>query len=162
MYKYSMPLPQRRQLITQRLKEGPVTSQDDLAAWLATRGLTVTQATISRDFRAIGVVKGSAGYALPDAAHTASVSDNGTELDTLLARHVLSFNVADALVVLKTAPGHANVLAWALDLTPPKDCVGTIAGDDTIFVATNSRSAASKLASRLRARAGFDDRQRHR
>ena len=159
-YIYAMPQSQRRQWIIERLGQGPVASQEELAAWLATHGQSVTQATISRDFQAIGVVKGPAGYALPGAVHAVSASGNGVELDTLLTRHAVAIDVADALVVIRTAPGHAGLLASALDRWPPKSTVGTIAGDDTIFVATASHTAASKLAMHLTQRAGLRRRSR--
>ncbi|MCZ6835749.1 MAG: arginine repressor, partial [Planctomycetota bacterium] len=120
----------------------------------------VTQATISRDFRALGVIKGPMGYALPGTHALDSFPDEIGELESLLTRHASCIETADSLVVIKTAPGHANLLAVAFDRWPPKSVVGTIAGDDTIFVATNSRTAASKLTTELRRRAGMRSRPR--
>lgn len=146
------------------LRAGPAPSQELLARALARMGLRATQATISRDLHALGVIKGPAGYTLPESVvATAAVQGpggEGNELDALLRRHAVSIVPADSLVVVRTAPGHANLLALAFDRWPPDQALGTVAGDDTIFIATASRAAARRLTARLLARAGLRPRSR--
>lgn len=152
---------QRLQWIRERLETGPVESQEQLARLVARRGGAggrVTQATISRDLRTLGVLKGRDGYYLPGAVGRGP--GDATELDALLRQHAVAITPAEALVVVNTAPGHANVLASAMDRWPPDEAVGTLAGDDTIFVATSSRAAASRLTGKLLARAGLRRRSR--
>ena len=96
----------------------------------------------------MGVLKGPRGYVLPDAA--LFVPDAAPEASVSVIRsHVLTAIVADSIVVLHTAPGHADVVAVELDRWPPRGVVGCIAGDDTVFLATTSRTAAQKVASSI-------------
>lgn len=159
-----MPGPERRRrVIADLLSRRRVRSQEELRALLADRGLDVTQATLSRDLRALDVRKSPAGYHLPDAPGPAptpsSAPDPASDADPLrraLGAYLLDARVGEGLVVLRTAPGHAQPLALALDRDPPAGVLGTIAGDDTIFVAADPASAdAAELADRLRTLAGF-------
>jgi len=138
----------RRDLIARHLRTNPAQSQASLASYLREHGIKTTQATVSRDLTAMGVLKGPEGYILPNdapiapgAAPEASVS--------VIRSHVLTAAQADSIVVLHTAPGHADVVAVELDRWPPRGVVGVIAGDDTIFLATTSKAAAQKVASTL-------------
>ena len=149
----------RRHLIGEILSRGPVASQDALLAALRAAGEEVTQATVSRDIRALGVVKGPSGYALP--GDVPGVVSNGhaaarglDELGRVLRQHVLRVLPAEALVVLRTAPGHASIVGAALDQSPPAGMVGSISGDDTVFIATSSRTSARTLGKALSALVG--------
>ncbi|MFT5424291.1 MAG: transcriptional regulator of arginine metabolism [Phycisphaerales bacterium] len=137
---------------------GPVPSQDDLAAVLADAGEATTQATISRDLKAIGALKGPMGYTLPSMSFRASLPAtpyNGNSQGTVFSTHIHRVARADSMVVLHTAPGHAQVVAAEIDKSPPPEAVGTIAGDDTIFIATQSVQAAGQLAERILESAGL-------
>ncbi len=123
-----------------------MSSQEALARALEDAGEPVTQATISRDLAALGVVKGRTGYVLPSEAARAG---EGEDVGRALRRHATSVAQADALVVVRTAPGHAALVGDVLDRSPPAGCVGTIAGDDTVFVATPGRRDARALAALL-------------
>ena len=140
----------RRELIARHLRTNPAQSQASLAEILLEHGIETTQATVSRDLAAMGVLKGPRGYVLPDAAPFAPDAAPEASL-SLIRSHVLTAIVADSIVVLCTAPGHADVVAVELDRWPPRGVVGCIAGDDTVFLATTSRSAAQKVASNIRA-----------
>lgn len=129
----------RRALIRQLVGGRAIATQEELRAMLAERGHDVTQATLSRDLTHLNAKRGVNGYELPDAGAPAvlpelirSVDDNGT------------------LVVIHTAPGAAQVVASALDRAKPADILGTIAGDDAIFVAPARGVAAGRLAKRVR------------
>ncbi|MEC7128916.1 MAG: arginine repressor [Planctomycetota bacterium] len=127
-----MPRDARRHLLTQLLNAGSVRTQEELATALADAGEAATQATVSRDLAAIGAVRGPGGYSLP-GGFTPSAPVFGAPLETALQRHLFTRTIAGTMVVLRTAPGHASLLASKLDATPPEGMVGCIAGDDTIL-----------------------------
>jgi transcriptional regulator of arginine metabolism len=119
--------------------------------------MEATQPTLSRDVRALGLVKGPSGYLPPSelassaAADTASISGRRlARLDRLVHQFVVSVETAGALVVLHTPPADAQPVALAIDGAGLEEAAGTIAGDDTIFVAARSAAAAEALARRLR------------
>jgi transcriptional regulator of arginine metabolism len=128
----------RRTLIKALVGSQSIATQEELRAVLAERGHDVTQATLSRDLAQLGAHRTAHGYELPDAPAALlpdlvrSVDDNGT------------------LVVIHTAPGAAHVVASALDRAKPIEILGTIAGDDAIFVAPARGVAANRLAKRVR------------
>ena len=138
----------RRHLLSRLLSAGPVQTQEQLACALSKAGEVTTQATVSRDLAAIGAVRGPNGYSLPSTFESSS-HVFGSSLKTALQRHLFSRTIAGAMVVLRTAPGHAPLLASKLDATPPEGMVGCIAGDDTIFIATSSAAAAKSLVRAL-------------
>ncbi|MGI9015415.1 MAG: arginine repressor [Phycisphaerales bacterium] len=147
----------RRQWIETRLRRGPVASQEALVAELEdAAGQTVTQATVSRDLAALGAIRTSEGYTLPTArAARAATPDRASasgELDSQARRQVVDIIQADSLIVVRTAPGYANALAVVLDRAAPRGVVGTIAGDDTVFLAARSRTTARELTRTLRRR----------
>ncbi len=129
----------RRKLIRELLTARPIATQEELRAVLAERGHEVTQATLSRDLAHLGARRAPSGYELPEVAPAPllpdlvrSIDDNGT------------------LVVIHTAPGAAQIIASALDRAKPIEILGTIAGDDAIFVAPARGVAAQKLVKRVR------------
>lgn len=141
----------RRDLIQDLLGRGPVESQEKLSEVLSRQGVRATQATISRDLREIGAVKGPDGYVLP--ASNPVASELG--LERALRGFVRNVDRGATMVVLKTGPGHAQLVALELDRSPPAGVIGTIAGDDTIFLATRSERAAVQLVHRLRSLGGL-------
>ena len=152
--------PQRQRLIADWLHDHRVGSQEEIVARLSLAGIAATQATVSRDLIELGAVKvkrdGAIRYVLPgevDAAHAAS------KLDRLLIEWVDSIMTAGNLLVLKTPPGSANLVANALDAAGLAEVAGTIAGDDTIFVALADGVNPGALAALLqRRRSGRTDR----
>ncbi len=135
----------RRAEIRELVRGRAVATQEDLRALLAERGHDVTQATLSRDLAQLGARRaaqagGGTAYELPEAPRTVplipdlirSIDDNGT------------------LVVIHTTPGAAQVVANALDRAHPAEILGTIAGDDAIFVAPARGVTASRLVRRVR------------
>lgn len=147
--------PRRQSRIVELIRAGSVTSQDQLRELLESGGLQVTQATLSRDLRALGVVKAADGYHLPETGGT-----NGSmaheELARALGMYAFSVREAGSMVVLRTGPGHAQIVAVGLDRAGLDEAVGTIAGDDTIFIATAGEDAAGRLAQKLRELAGIE------
>jgi len=141
----------RQARIADWLRAGSVQSQEEVVARLAGEGLSVTQATVSRDFDELGAVrvKGAGGvrYRMPETPDVAA-----RRLDRLLADWVLAMVPAGPLLVLRTPPGSANLVASALDGAMLAEVAGTIAGDDTIFVALSDGHAPDELARALERR----------
>ena len=145
--------PRRQQRILQHVVGGPVTSQEQLAGLLRAEGFSVTQATLSRDLRELGVMKGPAGYAVPEHA-PAHVNGDG-ELSRALKNYLVRAESGGNLAVLHTGPGRAALLELELDRARMKPVMGTIAGDDTIFVATRSARDAGRVVREVRRMAGM-------
>ena len=146
---------QRQRMIADWLRTHRVGSQEEVVARLALAGLTVTQATVSRDLDELGAVRarrdGAIRYIIPAAAAPGQAA---ARLDRLIAEWVEAIVPAGNLLVLRTPPGSANLLAGALDAADLPDIAGTIAGDDTIFVALADGVDAHAAAARLQARRG--------
>lgn len=143
-------LHRRRNLIAQVLQGAGAATQEELVAALAREGVRVTQGTVSRDLAALGAVKTASGYRLASDLN-GPVADPMEQLATALARHAVSVRAAASIVVIGTAPGHSGVVADAMDAADLEAVAGTIAGDDTIFIATVSNEAAAKLSRDLNA-----------
>ena len=131
------------------LRTEQVETQEDLRRKLARRGIHVTQATVSRDIEEIGLVKTRAGYRLPEAAEP--IAPPPPTLTIVLKEFLTDVRQASNLVVLKTRPGNAHSVAVALDANPWEEVVGTVAGDDTIFIATSSSRDAEAIRKKIRA-----------
>ena len=141
----------RRSLITSLLSRFAVSSQERLAELLADQGVRTTQTTLSRDLREMGVVKGPEGYIHPESR----IAPETRELGRTLRTYVTGVKAGGTIVVLRTGPGHAQIVALELDRAPPEGVLGTVGGDDTIFVATKSESAAKRVLALLRKEAGL-------
>jgi transcriptional regulator of arginine metabolism len=145
---------QRRQAkVAELVSRNRVWSQHELAELLGRDGISVTQATLSRDLTELGVVKGPQGYLLPDAPLAAE--DPGERLARTLRGELVGLDVGGTLVVLRTRPGHGNALAVEIDRGRVEGSLGTIAGDDTVFLAARSATAAERIAGRFRKLAGL-------
>ncbi|MBI4165148.1 MAG: ArgR family transcriptional regulator [Acidobacteria bacterium] len=135
----------RRNQILEILRSEAVRTQEALRKKLARRGIVVTQATVSRDIEELGLVKRRSGYRLPDAPPDANAPAPPQPAATIILKEfVREVLQAAALVVVKTSPGNAHSVGVALDAGRWEEVVGTVAGDDTVFIATPSpRHAAS-------------------
>ena len=141
----------RHSKILEIINEHPIETQDELLSRLKTEGYKVTQATISRDIKDLRLVKtlGSDGkYRYTEAQ--ASSSEIRSNFDQLFLSSVVSMDLAQNIVVIKTLSGMANAVCAALDSTGNSAIVGTIAGDDTIFVACRTDEHARSLVSTLK------------
>lgn len=133
----------RHRVILRLLRAGPVSGQQSLCERLAENGVEATQATVSRDLKELGVVKTRSGYMLPDALVDQHSPVTDRALEMTISAFLVSAEIAGTLVVVKTEPGHAQALAASFDRAGMKRVIGSIAGDDTIFLATASpRDAA--------------------
>ena len=142
----------RQRAIRDLVEQRPIRTQQELAAALRERGFRATQATVSRDVAELGLGKasreGRAAYVIPPRLRDAEISGED-RLRRLLVDVPVEFRVADLLLVIKTLPGSAHAVAAALDRTRWPEIVGSIAGDDTVFVATGDRSSVRRLRDRL-------------
>lgn len=140
---------QRQATILDLTRRERVGSQDHLRALLARRGFDVTQATLSRDLRELGLAKVSdPGGGSYYAAATTSDPPHPS-LSQLAGALLLSAEGVGALLVVRTPAGSANALANGIDRQAWPELVGTIAGDDTILLISRSEVARRALAARL-------------
>jgi transcriptional regulator of arginine metabolism len=150
MHKCVMTDSRNRRLATlaDLLRTRDLTRQDELVAALREAGYEVTQATVSRDLEQLGAVKirraGETRYALPDQFNAARPDE--MRLRILFSEWVRTAEPAANLIVLKTPPGSAHLVGVALDAAAPAAIVGTICGDDTLFIACRSAPEAEALA----------------
>jgi len=140
----------RQQAIADLIRSGAPANQEELAERLEGLGFAVTQATVSRDLEQLGAVKvrrdGHLSYALPDQLATGSAAPR---LTAVVRDWVRSIDCAANLAIIKTPPGTAHLVGVALDQSDVPLAVGTICGDDTIFVACRSDSDARAFARQL-------------
>ncbi len=127
-------------------------TQEDLLRLLRAEGIEATQATVSRDIRELRLYKtlsdrGIYRYALPGEPSDDALT---ARMRTIFRESVTSINIAQNLVIIKTLPGMAQAACSALDATPNPTVAGTLAGDDTAFVALRGEAAAKDLAEQLR------------
>lgn len=140
----------RRTQILDVLRSETVATQAELRQKLKRRGIEVTQATVSRDIEELGLVKTREGYGLPDSASLPAAAPMPT-LPVVLKEFMREVRQASNLVVVKTHPGNAHSVAVALDAERWGEVAGTVAGDDTIFVATPGPREAARLRKKIMA-----------
>jgi transcriptional regulator of arginine metabolism len=135
----------RRAAILRIIRETTVHNQDELVKVLRAQGFEATQSSVSRDLRELGVAKAGDRYILP------AESAPDANPFAAVAQFVHSVRTAGpSLTVVKTAAGHAQSVTVAIDEANWPEVVGTISGDDTIFIATEDARAQSTLRDRLR------------
>ena len=138
---------QRLLRILELISTVQVRTQEELVEALAQDGWDVTQSSVSRDIAELGLVKVDGVYHRPPTDELKAVDPN----ELRIRESVLRVDPAgDALVVLRTPPGEANRVAVAIDRLAWPSIVGTLAGDDTIFIATSDRVGQKKLLARVR------------
>ena len=138
---------ERRHAIVRILRDGVVRRQQDLVRLLKKAGHAVTQSSVSRDLRDLGVLKASDRYVLPPDEVTRANGDFA-----MLAQFVRDVRRAGpSITVLRTTIGAAQSVAVAIDKAQWPEVAGTISGDDTIFIATAGARAQDELVGRLQA-----------
>lgn len=143
----------RLDALRELLKEGSLSTQEDLRDKLERMRFAVTQSTVSRDLRKIGAVKatdpeGRTIYRLPE-------EDAAPTMVGALMDLVRDIQANQSLVVIHTSPGSASFVARHLDRTRPAGILGTIAGDDTIFVAPSPRRQIEATIREIRQSLGY-------
>jgi transcriptional regulator of arginine metabolism len=143
----------RQQQIRDLIGTRPIRTQHELAAALRDRGFRATQATVSRDVAELGLIKvardgGERVYAVP--ARSGQQETSADERLAMILRDLpVNIRPAGLLLVLRATPGSAHAIAAALDRTGWPEVAGSIAGDDTVFVACADRAAVERLYKRL-------------
>ena len=151
---------QRQQLIAKIVSSQTVTSQPQLRELLKKKGIKATQATVSRDLEDLGAVKvrttaGETTYAIPEfEPDRLSPPD---QLKRVLAEWVADVQFNEPIVVVRTPPACAHVVASALDRSRLQGLLGTVAGDDTMMCVASAKHTAKQLAKDIRELAGLNN-----
>jgi transcriptional regulator of arginine metabolism len=145
---------QRQHRIAKILEARPVTNQGQLVDLLAEEGIEATQTTVSRDLEELGAVKvrlpgGDSAYALAELPTQQVVS--GEHLRRVLGEWVVEMASSGNLVIVRTPPGCAHVVASALDRSGLPGLLGTVAGDDTVLLVATEDESGSGMVERLQA-----------
>ena len=142
----------RLRALADLIRLGTLASQEEVTARLKALGHAVTQATVSRDLEQLGAVKvkrgGVLSYSLPDQINAADWSAG--RLERILNEWVVSIAAAGQLIVVKTPPGSAHLVASAIDHAQLPEIAGTVSGDDTMFVAVRDGIATHHVLTRFR------------
>lgn len=149
---------QRQHKIAKILETHQVGNQSRLVELLKKDGIVATQATVSRDLEELGAIKvripgGETVYAIPELPQQQLAPED--HLKRVLGDWVVEVRHSGNLVVLRTPPGSAHVVASALDRAGLSDIIGTVAGDDTILIVAAEKSTGAKVAKRLSGLAGL-------
>lgn len=149
---------QRQHRIARLLETTTVTNQSQLVELLAAEGVLATQATVSRDLEEMGAVKvrlagGESAYAIPELPKDQLAPEE--HLRRVLGDWVVEVDVSQNLVIVRTPPGCAHVVASALDRAGEEDILGTVAGDDTVLVIASESAGGQKVSARLADLAGL-------
>lgn len=139
----------RQEAILELVKKYEIETQEELAEKLNKSGFTVTQATISRDIRELKLTKIQHGAKQVYAALTENKFSSSNKYIDILKHSFVSMDMAQNILVIKTASGTAMALATALDSLHWDEIVGTIAGDDTVMCAIRTVEDTKKLMKRL-------------
>lgn len=138
----------RHSRILKIITENPIKTQEQLTEILKNEGFAVTQATVSRDIKELGLIKvssGEGGYRYAQGKQSRETSHN----INVFSKAVVSVESALHTVVIKTFSGMAQGVAASLDAMPEEEVIGSIAGDDTIVLIMKSEDAARKIVPRL-------------
>jgi transcriptional regulator of arginine metabolism len=140
----------RQSVIVDIIQRAPVRSQEQLRRSMRAAGFDVTQATLSRDIRDLGLVKGGAdgAYQAPPVPQRRGVNDQSL-LNRAAADYLTRVDRVQQLVLLRTGPGQAQLLGVAIDAAHLPEVVGTVAGDDTILVIARDARRARALVKRF-------------
>ena len=139
----------RQQQILKIISERDIKTQEELTDALKSAGYLVTQATVSRDIKELGLIKLSLLDGTYKYAITQEEKRDNKEHISIFSKSVISIKSALHTIVVKTSSGMANAVAATLDSVLNNEILGTIAGDDTILIILNSEEQAEKMASRL-------------
>ncbi|NUR71173.1 MAG: arginine repressor [Hamadaea sp.] len=148
----------RHARIEELIRAGSVRSQTELAELLATDGVQVTQATLSRDLEELRAIKVGGVYLIPEDGTRAlrPVEQAQVRLVRLLKELLTGTDHSGNITVLRTPPGAAQFLASAIDRSGLPEVAGTIAGDDTIFIVARDTTTGAGLAGKFAAWANLE------
>ncbi len=141
--------PERQQTILELIRTRPIGSQEELRQLLEGRGWEVTQSTLSRDMKELGLARVQTPSGPRYTAPGGAGEEKHVVLDSLLPQLFVKLDGVGEMLVLKTVPGSAQVAAVALDAEDSADLVGTLAGDDTVLLICRSAAARERLSKRI-------------
>jgi transcriptional regulator of arginine metabolism len=131
------------------LESGKSSTQEELRDMLEAKGHDVNQSTISRDLRKIGAIKGTDNKSRT-VYRLSELSSESNFVGQSIGDLILNINHNDSMIVIQTSPGSASLVARHLDINRPADILGTIAGDDTIFVAPSKEHSIKQTILAIR------------
>ena len=146
----------RHSRILEIISENVIETQDDLIEKLKDSGYPVTQATVSRDIKQLGLIKTATkdgGYKYTAARNESSGNEN--KLKNIMRETIVNAQDAQNIIVVKTFSGMANAAAAALDALAEESVIGSIAGDDTIFIVVRNNEDAAEFTNYIREIIGF-------
>jgi len=123
-----------------------VRSQEEMSSFLEKEGICVTQATLSRDIRELGLVKVRGSYGISGEVISSPPDE---VLRRAFAQYVLRTGLSENIVMIRTSPGNAHSVAVVVDAAQWPEVLGTVAGDDTVFVLVRKSSMGKKLLERI-------------
>ena len=138
----------RQKAILDLVRNKEIASQEELLEGLLARKIDVSQSTLSRDIQELGLGKSGGVYTVMGAEAPRAGFDDSVR--RTIREFLTDVAVAQNLVVLKTGPSHAMTLSRAIDEAGWEEVVGSVAGDDTIFVAVHNEKESRRLAERIR------------
>ncbi len=146
----------RQKKIAELVQNNRIETQEELAEALKDAGYSVTQATISRDIKEIGLIKmpgenGTSFYVMPGKE---LLRYNEDRIKRLFASSVQSIDSSENLIIIKTLPGEASGVASAIDQSEWPEIIGTVAGDDTILVVVKPKNITTMVCKRFHQLAG--------
>jgi transcriptional regulator of arginine metabolism len=141
--------PARQSIILELVSANAVASQDSLRRLLEARGISVTQATLSRDLRELGLVRAQTAEGLRYVLQDGLGEEAKPSLESLLPQLFSSIDGVGELVVLHTLASGAQPISEAIDAEAWSDVMGTIAGENTILIVCRSPGARTQIAARL-------------
>jgi transcriptional regulator of arginine metabolism len=137
----------RQGRILEITRKRPVRSQEELSSLLKREGAAVTQSTLSRDIRELGLVKVRGSYQVSGELHSALPDD---VLRRAFEQFVVRTGVSGNIVMIKTSPGNAHSVGVVVDAAQWPEVLGTIAGDDTVFVLLRNSNLGRRVRGRIR------------
>lgn len=145
----TLSVAERLNVLKKILESGKNSTQEEIREMLEAKGFDVNQSTISRDIKKLGAIKGTdkkgrTTYRLSDSSNESTfIAQSMTDL-------ILEITHNDSLIVIQTTPGSASLVARQLDINKPAGILGTIAGDDTIFVAPSKEVSIKQTIAAIR------------
>jgi transcriptional regulator of arginine metabolism len=137
----------RQGRILDLIRNRQVGSQEELASLLRQESVEVTQSTLSRDIRELGLVKVRGSYYVPGEAHSSPPDEM---VRRAFAQFVIQSDVSGNIIMIRTAPGNAHSIGAVLDAAQWPEILGTVAGDDTIFVLIRNGHAGKTVLKKIR------------
>jgi transcriptional regulator of arginine metabolism len=138
----------RHKAILDIIRSGEIASQEELMVGLQARQIEVSQSTLSRDIQELRLAKTGGVYAVVDAELSTRPSEESFR--RIIREFLVDIAVAKNIVVVKTGPGHASTVSQAIDEAGWPEAIGTIAGENTVFIAARSERESQKLERRIR------------